>query len=155
VLAADTTAMSAIKYDTAVDGLPAHPTLMSVTNVNSPQRVDEEILDNIMAMARHGQCVVITSVTLAQHTAEAMGSIAHVRMIRAGHPAAPGGLTSNMDMHTRSPGFGTPESVHVTLGGAQAARSVKIPIAALPSTPPWQLMRSPRGSRAFHCGRAS
>jgi len=147
--------LGAVQRHRAQLELPAHTTLMSVTNVNSPQRVDEEILDNIMAMARHGQCVVITPVTLAQHTAEAMGSIAHVRMFRAGHPAAPGGLTSNMDINTRSPGFGTPESVHVTLGGAQAARPVNIPVAALPSAPPWQPMRRPRGSRAFHCGRAS
>ena len=60
---------------------------MTVTNVNSPRRVDEEILDNIMVMARHGQCVVITPFTLmgamapvtlagalVQQTAEALAS---------------------------------------------------------------------------------
>ena len=36
----------------SVEDLAARPTLMTVTNVNSPRRVDEEILDNIMIMAR-------------------------------------------------------------------------------------------------------
>ena len=52
---------------------------MTVTNVNSPRRVDEEILDNIMVMARHGQCVVITPFTL-------MGAMAPVTL--AGRPGA-------------------------------------------------------------------
>ena len=49
---------------------------MTVTNVNSPRRVDEEILDNIMTMARHGQCVVITPFTL-------MGAMAPVTLAGA------------------------------------------------------------------------
>jgi len=140
VQAADAIAMSAIEHGTTADGLAARPTLMSVTNVNSPRRVDEEILDNIMTMAEHGQCVVITPFTLmgamapvtlagalAQQTAEAMGIIALVQMIRPGCPAVLGGFTSNVDMRTGSPAFGTPEYVHATLGGAQIARALKIP----------------------------
>ena len=75
-----------IEHGCTVEELAARPTLMTVTNVNSPRRVDEEILDNIMIMARHGQCVVITPFTLmgamapvtlagalVQQTAEALG----------------------------------------------------------------------------------
>ena len=113
---------------------------MIVTNVNSPRRVDEEILDTIMLMAEHGQCVVVTPFTLmgamspitlpgalAQQTAEALGIIALTQMIRPGAPAVLGGFTSNVDMRTGSPAFGTPEYVHATLGGAQIARRLKIP----------------------------
>ncbi|HUJ53897.1 MAG TPA: trimethylamine methyltransferase family protein, partial [Steroidobacteraceae bacterium] len=64
VQAEDAIAMSAIEHGCSVQELAARPTLMTVTNVNSPRRVDEEILDNIMTMARHGQCVVITPFTL-------------------------------------------------------------------------------------------
>jgi len=164
VLAAEAIPISAIEYETSVDGLPAHPTLVSVATVNSPRRVDKEILDNIVALARHGQCVVVmhvtlmgamAPVTLAQQSAEAMGSIALVQMIRAGHLAPPGGLTSNMDMRTSSPAFGASEYVHVTLGGAQIARPLKIPIGASPSAPPRQPKRRSHGRWAFHCGRAS
>jgi len=138
--AQDAIAMSAIEHGTTPEGLGERPTLMTVTNVNSPRRVDEEILDNIMTMAEHGQCVVITPFTLmgamapvtlagalAQQTAEAMGIIALTQMIRPGAPAVLGGFTSNVDMRTGSPAFGTPEYVHATLGGAQIARALGIP----------------------------
>lgn len=140
VQAEDAIAMSAIEHGTTPDGLVARPTLMTVTNVNSPRRVDEEILDGIMLMAEYGQAVVITPFTLmgamapvtlagalAQQTAEAMGIIALVQMIRPGCPSVLGGFTSNVDMRTGSPAFGTPEYVHATLAGAQIARALKLP----------------------------
>jgi trimethylamine---corrinoid protein Co-methyltransferase len=140
VQAEDAIALSAIEHGVTVEELGLRPTLMSVTNVNSPRRVDEEILDNIMIMAEHGQCVVITPFTLMgamapitlpgalmQQTAEALGIITLVQMIRPGCPAVIGGFTSNVDMRTGSPAFGTPEYVNATLGGAQLARRLKIP----------------------------
>ncbi|MBV9636340.1 MAG: trimethylamine methyltransferase family protein [Methylobacteriaceae bacterium] len=140
VAARDGIAMSAIEHGASLDDLARHPRLMIVTNINSPRRVDEEILDCIMAMAEHGQCVVATPFTLmgamapvtlpgalVQQTAEALGVIALVEMIRPGTPAVIGGFTSNVDMRTGSPVFGTPEYVHATLGGAQIARRLKIP----------------------------
>jgi len=140
VQALDALAMSAIEHGTDLDGLAARPTLMTVTNVNSPRRVDEEILDNIMLLAQHGQAIVITPFTLmgamapvtlagalVQQTAEAMGIIALAQMIRPGCPCVLGGFTSNVDMRTGSPAFGTPEYVHATLGGAQIARALGIP----------------------------
>ena len=62
-----------------------------------------------------------------QQTAEALAIIALTQMIRPGCPAIIGGFTSNVDMRTGSPAFGTPEYVHATLGGAQIARALKIP----------------------------
>ncbi len=136
----DGLALCAIEHGTDLDGLAARPSLMIVTNVNSPRRVDEEILDTIMLMAEHGQCVVATPFTLmgamspitlpgalAQQTAEALGMIVLTQMIRPGAPAVLGGFTSNVDMRTGSPAFGTPEYVHATLGGAQIARALKLP----------------------------
>ena len=121
--ARDAIAMSAIEHGTSIEALADRPTLMTVTNVNSPRRLDEEILDNIMIMAAHGQCVVITPFTLMgamapvtlagaimQQTAEALAIIALCQMIRPGAPCVMGGFTSNVDMRTGSPAFGTPES---------------------------------------------
>lgn len=138
--ARDAIAMSAIEHGTTPEALGERPTLLSVTNVNSPRRVDEEILDNVMTMAAHGQCVCITPFTLmgamapvtlpgalALQTAEAMGVLALVQMIRPGCLSVLGGFTSNVDMRTGSPAFGTPEYVHATLGGAQIARHLRIP----------------------------
>jgi len=141
VQATDAIAMSAIEHGCSIEDLAARPTLMTVTNVNSPRRVDEEILDNIMIMARHGQCVVITPFTLmgamapvtlagalVQQTAEAMCIVTLCQMLRPGTPCVMGGFTSNVDMRTGSPAFGTPEYVNAVLASAQIGRRLKIPV---------------------------
>jgi trimethylamine---corrinoid protein Co-methyltransferase len=141
VQAQDALAMSAIEHGCTIEQLASRPTLMTVTNVNSPRRVDEEILDNIMVMARHGQCVVITPFTLmgamapvtlagalVQQTAEAMGIVALCQMLRPGTPCVMGGFTSNVDMRTGSPAFGTPEYVNAIMASAQIGRRLKLPV---------------------------
>src|SRR5271155_2376318 len=141
VEATDAIALSAIEHGCSIEDLAARPTLLTVTNVNSPRRVDEEILDNIMIMARHGQCVVITPFTLmgamapvtlagalVQQTAEALCIIALCQMLRPGTPCVLGGFTSNVDMRTGSPAFGTPEYVNAVLATAQIGRRLNIPV---------------------------
>lgn len=141
IQARDALAMSAIEHQCGVDDLALRPTLMIITNVNSPRRVDEEILDTIMTMAAHGQAVCITPFTLmgamapvtlagalVQQTAEALGILALVQLIRPGTPIVMGGFTSNVDMRTGSPAFGTPEYVNATLATAQIARRLRIPV---------------------------
>jgi trimethylamine--corrinoid protein Co-methyltransferase len=141
VQAEDALAMSAIEHGCSIEQLGSRPTLMTVTNVNSPRRVDAEILDNIMVMARHGQCVVITPFTLmgamapvtlagalVQQTAEAMGIVALCQMLRPGTPCVMGGFTSNVDMRTGSPAFGTPEYVNAIMASAQIGRRLKLPV---------------------------
>jgi trimethylamine---corrinoid protein Co-methyltransferase len=141
VQASDAIAMSAIEHGCSIEELALKPTLMTVTNVNSPRRVDEEILDNIMIMARHGQCVVITPFTLmgamapvtlagalVQQTAEALGVVALCQLLRPGTPCVMGGFTSNVDMRTGSPAFGTPEYVHAVIASAQLGRRLKLPV---------------------------
>jgi trimethylamine---corrinoid protein Co-methyltransferase len=141
VQASDAIALSAIEHGCSIEDLAARPTLMTVTNVNSPRRMDQEILDNIMVMARHGQCVVITPFTLmgamapvtlagalVQQTAEALCIIALCQMLRPGTPCVLGGFTSNVDMRTGSPAFGTPEYVNAVLASAQLGRRLRIPV---------------------------
>jgi trimethylamine--corrinoid protein Co-methyltransferase len=141
VQASDAIALSAIEHGCSIEDLAARPTLMTVTNVNSPRRMDQEILDNIMVMARHGQCVVITPFTLmgamapvtlagalVQQTAEALCIIALCQMLRPGAPCVLGGFTSNVDMRTGSPAFGTPEYVNAVLASAQLGRRLRIPV---------------------------
>jgi trimethylamine--corrinoid protein Co-methyltransferase len=139
--AEDAIAMSAIEHGCTLEELAARPTLLTVTNVNSPRRVDAEILDCIMVLARHGQCVVITPFTLmgamapitmagalVQQTAEALGVVTLCQLVRPGAPCVMGGFTSNVDMRTGSPAFGTPEYVHAVIAGAQIGRRLKLPV---------------------------
>lgn len=141
IQAEDAIAISALEHGCSIEDLATRPTLMTVTNVNSPRRVDEEILDNIMIMARHGQCVVITPFTLmgamapitlagalAQQTAEALAIITLCQLVRPGAPCVMGGFTSNVDMRTGSPAFGTPEYVHAAIATAQIGRRLGVPV---------------------------
>jgi trimethylamine--corrinoid protein Co-methyltransferase len=140
VQARDAIALCAIEHGMSATELAERPSLLIVTNVNSPRRVDTEILDGIMAMAAAGQCVCVTPFTLmgamapvtlpgalAQQTAEALAVVALIQLVRPGAPVVIGGFTSNVDMRTGSPAFGTPEYVLATLGGAQIARYLQIP----------------------------
>src|SRR6202000_462950 len=92
-------------------------------------------------MAEHGQCVVITPFTLmgamapvtlagalVQQTAEALGIVTLCQMIRPGAPCGLGGFTSNVDMRTGAPAFGTPEYVNAVLASAQIGRRLKVPV---------------------------
>jgi trimethylamine---corrinoid protein Co-methyltransferase len=120
--------------------LLAEPSLLCVINVNSPRRVDNELLAGLMAMAENGQALVVTPFTLAgamspvtiagslaQQTAEALAVIAFCQMVRPGTPVIFGGFTSNVDMKSGAPAFGTPEYVRAVIIGGQVARRWKLP----------------------------
>lgn len=130
----------AIVRGTDRDGLAERPGLFTVINVNSPRRVDAELLNGLMAIAEANQAAIITPFTLAgamspvtiagalaQQTAEALAVIAFTQMVRPGAPVVFGGFTSNVDMRSGAPTFGTPEYVNAVLVGGQLARRWKLP----------------------------
>jgi trimethylamine--corrinoid protein Co-methyltransferase len=91
-------------------------------------------------MARAGQPVVMTPFTLAgamapvtlagalaQQNAEALAGIAFAQIVRPGAPVAYGGFTSNVDMKSGAPAFGTPEYMKTAVVGGQLARRYRLP----------------------------
>ncbi len=122
------------------DDLLREPSLMTVINTNSPLRLDGPMGDGLMEMALHGQPVVATPFTLAgamspvslagalaQQNAEALFLIALSQIVRPGAPMIYGAFTSNVDMRTGAPAFGTPESVKGALASGQLARRYGVP----------------------------
>ncbi len=120
--------------------LKAEPSLLSVVNVNSPRLMDSEMLTGLMEMVRNGQPCIITPFTLAgamspvtlpgalaQQTAEALLVIAFTQMINPGCPVVFGGFTSNVDMKSGAPAFGTPEYAQAILINGQLARRYGLP----------------------------
>ena len=120
--------------------LAREPSLVSVINTNSPLRVDGPMIEGAMAMARHGQPSIVTPFTLsgamapvtiagalAQQNAEALAVIAFLQMVNPGVPTVYGGFTSNVDMKTGAPAFGTPEYSKAALAGGQLARRYNLP----------------------------
>ena len=116
------------------------PSVTTVLNTNSPLKVDAPMLDGAAIMAQHNQPVVVTPFTLsgamspitlagalAQQNAEALGVIAYIQMVNRGAPVFYGGFTSNVDMKTGAPAFGTPEYAKAVLAGGQLARKYQLP----------------------------
>ena len=104
------------------DALVREPSLITIINTNSPLRLDGPMSDGLIEMALHGQPVVATPFTLAgamspvslagaiaQQNAEALFLVALAQIVRPGAPMVYGAFTSNVDMRTGSPAFGTPE----------------------------------------------
>ena len=132
--------IAAIARGATHDEIARSPVVMSNINVNSPRRVDGPMAEGLMALARHGQVVVVTPFTLmgamapvtlaaalAQQNAEALAGIALTQMVRPGTPVIYGGFTSNVDMRSGAPAFGTPENTKATLAGGQLARRYGLP----------------------------
>jgi trimethylamine---corrinoid protein Co-methyltransferase len=122
------------------DRLLREPSLMTIINTNSPLRLDGPMSDGVIELASHGQAVVATPFTLAgamspsslagalaQQNAEALFVVALAQAVRAGAPVVYGGFTSNVDMRTGSPAFGTPEYVKAAFATGQLARRYGLP----------------------------
>jgi trimethylamine--corrinoid protein Co-methyltransferase len=116
------------------------PVIGDVINVSSPLRFDERMLGGLLTYARAGQVTYITpfilagamspismAAALAQQNAEALAGVALAQLARPGAPVAMGGFTTNTDMRSGSPAFGTPEGAWALMAGAQLARFYGLP----------------------------
>jgi len=138
-IAADCLDMAALVFG-GLDEIQRRPVLMGIINANSPLRYDAHMLGALLTYARYGQPVVVTpfilagamspitmAAALAQQNAEALAGVALTQLVRPGAPVIYGGFTTNIDMQSGSPAFGTPEGALALLAGAQLARSYGLP----------------------------
>jgi trimethylamine---corrinoid protein Co-methyltransferase len=136
----DAVEMISIARGISKEQLAREPSLFSIVNSNSPLRLDVPMLQGLMAMAEHGQPVVLTPFTLsgamapatiagalALQNAEALAGICFIQMINPGVPCVYGGFTSNVDMKSGAPAFGTPEYTRAALASGQLARRYNLP----------------------------
>ena len=116
------------------------PRLFTIVNTSSPLRLDGPMIEGLIEMARHNQVVVLTPFTLsgamspatlagalAQQHAEAMAGLVLTQLVRPGAPVVYGGFTSNVDMKSGAPAFGTPEYTRAAIAGGQLARHLGVP----------------------------
>jgi len=112
----------------------------TIINTNSPRQLDIPMAQGIIDFARAGQVSIITPFTLmgamapvtvagalTLSHAEAMAAITLGQITKAGAPMTYGTFTSNVDMKTGAPAFGTPEQVKASLGAGQLARKLGLP----------------------------
>jgi trimethylamine--corrinoid protein Co-methyltransferase len=113
------------------------------TNINSvsPLKHDFPMLEGAMIFARRRQPVVVTPFTLAGamapvtmagavalSLAESLSAIALLQWIAPGAPVVIGTFTSNVDMRSGAPAFGTPEYMRATQMTGQMARFYGLPL---------------------------
>ncbi len=116
------------------------PSIFTVVNSSSPLRLDAPMLQGIMEFARRNQVVCITPFTLAgamapvtlagalsEQNAEALAGMVLTQVVRPGAPVIYGGFTSNVDMQSGAPAFGTPEYMRTAMIGGQLARRYGVP----------------------------
>jgi trimethylamine---corrinoid protein Co-methyltransferase len=121
----------------------AQPRMFTNINSSSPLKHDFPMLDGAMRLARRGQPVFVTPFTLSgamapvtlagavmQQTAEALAAITLLQIINPGTPVVYGSFTSNVDMKSGAPAFGTPEYLRATQMSGQMARHYGLPLRA-------------------------
>jgi len=136
----DAIEMVRIARGVSTERLKQEPSVWTVINTNSPLQLDIPMMQGIIEMSSMGQAVVVTPFTLAGamapitiagalvlQNAEALAAISFCQMVSAGSPVVYGGFTSNVDMKSGSPAFGTPEYMKAQLVGGQLARRYNIP----------------------------
>ena len=120
--------------------LDSEPSVYTIINSNSPLQLDIPMCQGIIEYSSRNQPIIITPFTLAgamapvtiagavtQQNAEALAGIVLTQTVRAGAPVVYGGFTSNVDMKSGSPAFGTPEYMKSALLGGQLARRYGVP----------------------------
>ena len=129
-----------IAYGLSEEEFRQNPCTYTIINTNSPRVLDAPMAEGIMEFAAAGQVQMITPFTLAgamapvtiagalmlAHT-ETMAGLVLAQLTRPGAPVVYGSFTSNVDLRSGSPAFGTPEYVHAQIGAGQMARFVGLP----------------------------
>ena len=136
--AADSVRMAEIVF--GADAIRQNPALISLINISSPRRLDDKMLSSLKVYARARQAVIITPFILAgamspvtiagtiiQQNAEALAGIVFAQMVEPGTPVVYGSFTTNTDLKSGAPMFGTPESQYAIYISAQLARRYGLP----------------------------
>ncbi|WP_282608525.1 trimethylamine methyltransferase family protein [Pelagibius sp. Alg239-R121] len=144
--ALDGIAMMAISRGLTLDEIRKDPGVMTIISVNSPRKFDDAMAEGLMTMAEYGQPVAVTPFTLmgamtpvtiaaglAQQNAEALFGIALTQLVNPGAPVMYGAYTSNVDMRSGAPAFGTPENTKANIASGQLARKYNLPYRCSPT----------------------
>ena len=112
----------------------------TIINTNSPRTIDVAMAQGLIDFARAGQVSIVTPFTLmgamapitvagaiTLSHAEALASIVLTQLVRPGAPVCNGTFTSNVDMKSGSPAFGTPSHFQASLAAGQLARMTGLP----------------------------
>ncbi len=137
----DVMAMVRIAGGHSQDTFESSPKMFTNINSTSPLKHDFPMIDGWIRLAKKNQGLIVTPFTLAgamapvtmagavaQSIAEALSAIVLAQLVRPGAPCAIGTFTSNVDMKTGAPAFGTPEYMRATQMTGQLCRYYNLPM---------------------------
>ena len=138
--AADNFEMLKIMRGLSDEDLRANPYCYTIINTNSPRTLDIPMAQGLIDFARAGQLSIITPFTLMgamapitvagaitlSHT-EVLAALTLTQLVRPGAPVCYGTFTSNVDMKSGAPAFGTPAHFQASLAAGQMARFLGLP----------------------------
>ena len=132
--------MLAVARGLSDDEFHAHPHCYTIINTNSPRTLDIPMAQGLIDFARHGQMSIITPFTLmgamapitvagavTLSHAEALAALTLTQLANPGAPVCYGTFTSNVDMKSGAPAFGTPSHFQASLAAGQLARHLGLP----------------------------
>ena len=121
-------------------GFAADPHCYTIINTNSPRTLDVPMAQGLVDFARAGQLSIVTPFTLmgamapitvagaiTLSHAETLAAITLTQLVNPGAPVCYGTFTSNMDMKSGAPAFGTPAHFQASLAAGQLARFTGLP----------------------------
>lgn len=122
------------------EAFQATPHSYTIINTNSPRALDAPMAQGLIDFARFGQLSIVTPFTLmgamapitvagavTLSHAEALAAITLTQLVKAGAPVCYGTFTSNVDMKSGAPAFGTPTHFQASLAAGQLARFIGLP----------------------------
>ncbi len=112
----------------------------TIINTNSPRTLDVPMAQGLIDFAKFGQVSIVTPFTLmgamapitvagaiTLSHAECLAAITLTQLVKAGAPVCYGTFTSNVDMKSGAPAFGTPTHFQASLAAGQLARHLGLP----------------------------
>src|SRR5271154_1822607 len=120
---ADNFELIRLAHGISAEEFAARPYTYTIINTNSPLQLDIPMADGIIDFAKAGQVLIITPFTLAGF----LVGLTLAQIVKPGAPVVYGSFTSNVDMKSGSPAFGTPEYVKAAFGAGQLARFLGLP----------------------------
>lgn len=118
----------------------ANPHCYTIINTNSPRTLDIPMAQGLIDFAKLGQMSIVTPFTLmgamapitvagavTLSHAEALAAITLTQLVRPGAPICYGTFTSNVDMKSGAPAFGTPAHFQASIAAGQMARFTGLP----------------------------
>jgi len=112
----------------------------TIINTNSPRTLDIPMAQGLIDFAKYGQMSIVTPFTLmgamapitvagaiTLSHAEALAAITLTQLVKPGAPVCYGTFTSNVDMKSGAPAFGTPSHFQASLAAGQLARMTGLP----------------------------